>query len=469
NQSLEYYRQKGDKTGEVKCYNTLATSEYYQENFHEAKKLYEQAYSLRNFLPQNDKAKLYGNLGTTYERLGEIEKAVEFLQLALDSFQKMNNTEKVASMHYELGTAYLSHPGKSYEKAISNLEESLELFESLARPDDKLKALFRLSKAHRMNGELETAIDVMDDYHDLSRGIRNAYRDAVNYKMQLDEEVYKNDVLEQENQLEKAKNSRQQLLIIGLFIVLGLVAASVALAISRSQSQKKRKAAQNEVDTLMRNLEVKTHYARIAGQDEERIRIAQDLHDGVGSLIATAQVHHDGVEQKLDNLQEENKLQFLRGYALIGKAYEELRQISQNIQRPTLSKFGLKAELNALAQTIRETGKLEEVSLSTAGLEERLDNVVELKLYRIIQELISNVLKHAEAKSVVLKLKRLVDKLELEVKDDGKGFDLEYAKKNGGMGLKNIESRIHDLGGQVQFNSVKGQGTTIMADIPLAY
>ena len=124
------------------------------------------------------------------------------------------------------------------------------------------------------------------------------------------------------------------------------------------------------------------------------------------------------------------------------------------------------AQLEALADIIPSSGKLQ-VELVTHGLKERLDYGTELHIYRIVQELIHNVIKHAQAQNVTIQVNRFEDRVNVIVEDDGRGFDVESIRQKPGMGMQNLAARVHELSGFLQIDSRSGRGTTVSVDIPL--
>ena len=163
---------------------------------------------------------------------------------------------------------------------------------------------------------------------------------------------------------------------------------------------------------------METTYARLEGQDLERKRVARDLHDRIGSMLSTVKLFFASVDTKLEEFKEENQKHFHKANQLLDEACEEVRRIAHDMESGLLTKFGLKPELEALAETIKDSQQIE-ISLVTHGLQERLVNSLEVKSYRIIQELVSNVLKHAKATTLSIQLNRFDKVFNIIVEDNG--------------------------------------------------
>jgi len=141
-----------------------------------------------------------------------------------------------------------------------------------------------------------------------------------------------------------------------------------------------------------------------------------------------------------------------------------VRRISHDMVTTTLSRFGLAKAVEDLCDSVRVSGKLG-VELQLFGLEHRLERSVEITLYRIVQELVSNVLKHAHATELSIAVTRQPGRLSVMVADDGHGFEPATVEK--GIGLQNVRSRAATLGATVQFDSALGRGTTVSVECPV--
>ena len=195
----------------------------------------------------------------------------------------------------------------------------------------------------------------------------------------------------------------------------------------------------------------------LKGQEEERSRLAKDLHDGLGGLLS-------GVKFSLSNMKEnlivtpDNMAVFERSLDMIDTSIKELRRVAHNMMPEMLTKFGLDEALKDYCNTVNAT-KLLAVKYQSLGMETRLDKATEIIVYRIVQELLNNILKHAAASEVFVQLIRENDRLNIVVEDNGKGFDTAVLENNKGAGWVNIRSRVEYLKGQLDVHSEPGKGT----------
>jgi two-component system NarL family sensor kinase len=197
----------------------------------------------------------------------------------------------------------------------------------------------------------------------------------------------------------------------------------------------------------------------LKGQEEERSRLAKDLHDGLGGLLS-------GVKFSLSNMKdilivsEENRMVFERSLDLIDTSISELRRVAHNMMPEMLIKFGLDETLKEYCNTLNAT-KLLTVGYQSLGLDTRMENSVEIIIYRIIQELLNNVVKHAVASEVTVQIIKEDKRLNIVVEDNGKGFDTTKPENNKGAGLASIRSRVGYLKGQLDIHSETGKGTLV--------
>ncbi|MEN7550757.1 AAA family ATPase [Rapidithrix thailandica] len=201
--------------------------------------------------------------------------------------------------------------------------------------------------------------------------------------------------------------------------------------------------------------------AIVETQEQERKRIAEDLHDSLGSLLSTVKLQFTGLQEEVSNTKQSSYEKALHHLDL---ACGEVRRIAHNMLPGVLSKFGLATALQEYAEQVEESSSLR-VKLEIFGLKKRLKEPIEINLFRICQELIQNALKHAEASELSLQFIEYPEMLNVVVEDDGSGFDTQKACS--GMGLKNVASRVNYLKGTCEVESQTKQGTTVIINIPL--
>ncbi|MBK9492735.1 MAG: sensor histidine kinase [Haliscomenobacter sp.] len=230
-------------------------------------------------------------------------------------------------------------------------------------------------------------------------------------------------------------------------------------------ARKKEQVAIQQNLALLRQKELETQYARLEAQDLIQQKIGEELHDGVGSMLATVKMNLLTVEEVLDRLPTERIATYNQANRLLDEACDKVRTLSHEFGEALLKQFGLKAQLEALLEAIG-TSKIE-VELVTHGLNQRLDFQLELNLYRIIQELVHNVIKHAQATHISIQVSYFKENVNVVIDDNGRGFEVQSIQESPGLGMLSIQSRVNEHDGHIHFDSRPGRGTTVMIDIPL--
>ncbi len=249
-------------------------------------------------------------------------------------------------------------------------------------------------------------------------------------------------------------------LVTPILLLLALGIVGFVVRYQRRLIQQQQEMQELHVQSQQQALE-----AALLAQEEERRRIAGDLHDGVGTTLAIVKLHLNTLNQP--ELTQEATL-------LLDQAINEVRRISRNLLPAALQKFGLPFALEALARTIPADGPTQ-VSIEQLGTPRRLDAQYELTVYRVVQELMGNGLRHAHASQIQLTVVFNHEDLALRYVDNGIGFDPTLPDQpplpgtRTGLGLTNLRSRVGVLRGTLQHESAPGQGTKVWISLPLPY
>lgn len=224
----------------------------------------------------------------------------------------------------------------------------------------------------------------------------------------------------------------------------------------------KKQLAYQKVEDLLKKQELKSAYAMLEGKDQERKRIAEELHDNLGNILVSLNMYLDTYLSSADENRKKTIIQRVRD--LTSQASEETRKLSHRLDAVALKHFGLSAALNELFQTLEETQSIR-VKKSLL-VDDKFENEIAFNLYRIIQELVNNTLKHSQAKTISLELNQIRSEyISLIYQDDGVGFD--PGSNYVGLGLKNIRSRVEVFNGDLSIEPLK-KGVSFIIEIPLS-
>ena len=206
--------------------------------------------------------------------------------------------------------------------------------------------------------------------------------------------------------------------------------------------------------------------ATFRGQEEERKRLAEDMHDGIGTMLSITKMSLNQLERKLGG-EVQVGFEFQKTRSMIDETMTNVRRISRNLVPTTLERFGLLAALEELIDRAND-GELE-VQLVYPESAVQIPPALELMLYRIAQELVNNAIKHARARHITVQLLCIDNEIRLSVVDDGVGFDFDAIMENrqGGLGLRTIESRLNVVNGHVTFDVAPGRGSQIHVQVHL--
>ncbi|MBQ4819898.1 sensor histidine kinase [Aquimarina sp. MMG016] len=235
-----------------------------------------------------------------------------------------------------------------------------------------------------------------------------------------------------------------RIIIIGMVVIFLL---SLSVIIFFIVYQRRLLAQQKKHQKIETDYQKELLKTSILSQEEERTRIAKELHDDVGAMLTTTKLYFGQITSNLSPEELESITKKAGGF--LNDMINSVRTISQDLRPVILEKLGLMEAIQSLVQTINDSGKIK-ISFNDHTVH-TISKSKELNLYRIIQELITNTLKHAEASTVKIELKNEGDSLIVIYEDDGKGLDQKNLSHKKGLGLKNIESRLSVLSGTINF------------------
>ncbi len=441
-----------------KVYNSLGTIYEKNDDLDTALDYYKKSLDLKIKIDiQENQDVLYNNLGIVYEKKNELNKAFEQYQKSL-TIKQQNGLNNSAEVYNNMGNVMLHK--KEYQKAQEYYHKSLEKAQQANQQTTQLAVLRNLIGISTTLKQYDTSVLYNSQYNALRDSLESSYKSAFEIRALYDEDKKRAALNEsqQANLARIAANNRQQRTLIiallgGLFLL--------TLVYSFSKRVSKQKAS---IDYLLKDQEIKSINTMIATQDSERKRIAKELHDNLGSKLSVVKIHFKTVEEHLEQLQAEEVDNYQMANNLLDDACEEIRTIAHDMSSGILSNFGLSQAVQDLVVSI-ETANQIAIEYVDYGLEDRLDGKVELNIYRIVQELVSNVLRHAKATEMTLQILRNKEGLNIMAIDNGVGFNSHRVKK--GMGLQNIQTRLDDLSGTLEIDSTKGNGTTITIQIPI--
>lgn len=468
--SLRVFQDLGSNRHIAKATNNLGNIYLKTGELQKARSAFEQAMEIFTQLNSSSGiASAEQNLAMASKLNGEFIEAIDYLQSSLNRWNKLKNNQKIGEVTTQIGILLLSQA--KYLLAKQYLTEALPFI--VYNPDLEFDLYSGLARANESLGNFEEAA------FNYSKSLQ--YKDSLNYQQikwsnlerNYQEKSNKLSLLETENEvfLERQKKDRifMNALITG-FILLSLLFFALLqnkrIRRNKKDTEQQLKIKQKEIEYLLKDQELVSIHNILEIQEDERKRIAQDLHDRLGSMLSMVKVHFNNSNKKLNKIQKDNINAMEKAASLIDEACDEVRKIAHNLSSGVLKNFGLVAAIEDIKKTLINTGEYY-VEFVTHNISGRLPKDFEVTGYRIIQELISNIIRHAEASEISVQLLQKNDTLFIEVTDNGKGYDTSLEAQNTGMGFKNIQSRLYPLNGVIKVDSHKGKGTTVFVELPL--
>ncbi len=393
------------------------------------------------------------------------EIAAQYAGQTTAIYRSLGQVEQLAPALIWLGLIHNNQ--RKYREAATALEECVELSKKAKRKRVLASAYEQLAVAYQGQGNYQAAVEAMTEYTLLRNEIVDEDRLKLLAEMDAKYQASEKDKALKISALEIGQRKRQLGWLVALAVSLAALAAAVFFGLKNRMRANQRIAEQQdalrqqEIRQLEQANQLTALAAMLEGQEQERSRIASDLHDSLGGLLASIKSHFNAARQT--NAEE---AVFEKTNDMIDGASTEVRRIAHNMMPRALALSGLKGALEDLTQDLERQGlscQLELIGLDDLPLEPARN----VMIYRIVQELSHNAVKHAQASHLLLQAIQHEGRLTLLVEDDGKGFDVVAARLKKGLGLSSIESRVQFLKGEIEWDSVDGVGTTVSVSFPL--
>ncbi len=488
------------------AYNSIGNIYFSLAKYNEAIMYFEKALPL-----EKKRGNLLGvsinldNIGSVYEALGNNDKALNNYKNSLYYDLAIKNKAGEGICYNAIGNIYLKK--KLYKLAIFYFNKSLEIskgtgdliyvassYTSIANTYLQVKDYGRAIEAFQKGLEIAVKIGSKSQISIAYDGLSQCYQGKSDFNKALkfyqESVIYNDSILNEQNlqqiahleaEYDKEKKSQQikllekdkraailyklitTILFVAFFIsvIIGIV---VILQRRRIITQELNIKEQKIIDLEKERLLVATKSV-LKGEEIERGRLARELHDGLGGLLSGIKLSFNNIKENI-RVSPEHEGNFSKTLNLIDTSIKELRYIAHNLMPQALVKYGLKDALSDFCSNLSSNRNIN-ILFHYYGNEKRLSSSFEISIYRIVQELINNAIKHSKAKEIIVQL--IVDdsRLNISVQDNGVGFDTSLIKTVKSAGLANIYARVESNEGFIDIFSKHGEGTEITIDFPL--
>ena len=457
--SLAMQTEMRNKKGMASAYNNLGNMARELKDEPGALEYYFKAVELnketnnKNWLAFN-----YENIGNSYRDLKEFKKAIDYYTMSLALRKEIKEVRGTASSYASMGEMYFLQGDYNIAKEHALL--GYETAKKIGARLEIVKACYTLARADSALGDFKSAYFYQRMYTQFKDTILNEESSKQIAEMQTKYETEKKEqqigMLQQQEANQRLEISKQQLQIWVLIALTLLIVTSSLLFYNRYKQKQKQIMAQKLLE------EQALRYSSVVeAQENEKVRIARDLHDGVCQMLAATKMRFSNLNDDVQHHIPQRAGNYKECIDLLDEATTELRTVAHEIMPPALKEHGLEQALKNLAsQTFYPHTKY---SLEVFGKLPRLNSSAEINIYRVAQELFANVLKHAGATEVSIQLMATASRLSLVVEDNGKGFKSD---KPAGMGMNNINLRAQML--NAKFNIEPGPNGGTVATLTLA-
>jgi signal transduction histidine kinase len=400
----------------------------------------------------------YLNMGDMYLQREHWTKSKANFQKALPIFTRLEADDAICTAKIGLGLIALRE--KNYREAEKLAAEALEIARRNKILLTERRALSLIKDLALVNGDLAVVQRLDAACDSIDKVMTNDAVLLVTEELNIKYETEKKEM--QITTLQEEKRLMVWLSVAGGAVLLLALAAFFFLWRWTMQKQrlaeKQKELAEQQVKQLEQEKQLIATQAVLDGEVQERIRLARDLHDSLGSILAAAKYNLLGIKQ-ISLLGKDEQECYGKTVSLLDDSMNEMRRVAHHLMPDALSRFGLKPAISDFCDT------LPSIQFVWYGDESRFDAKLEEVVYRIIHELISNALKHSGASHIFVQVIQEPRRIAFTVQDDGNGFDPETAAA--GMGLSNIRTRVASFGGIMNINSKAGEGTETNIEFPL--
>ena len=475
--ALSLLREKENASEErLTLYVNAARNALFAKEYQQSKMMLDTASMIANLIPNSIYVPMYHTVaGSYYAATKNFGKAHEHLSEGLARAKTLNNDELISTLLYDQFKAY--QQDGQHMNAKDKLLEVLPYIEKTASLANKQMVYYHFATSTAALNQYQEAVKWYEAYKVVTDSLFSNKNRA-----QILELERKYQTTEKEKELLKIKSQHQeQSLALQKNRSIAFISASLCMLLFvlgftwyRTQQSKKRLLEQKE---LLLQEELKSHQqeskiqlynAMLQGEERERSRLARDLHDGMGGMLAS-------VKMKLSAVTDHMGLQQVDAAAIgdlqtiisqLDLSVNELRRVSHNLMPDSLLYRGLEDALKDLCKSMAQSDIA--IDFQSAALRGNYSHPFLMSVYRIVQELLTNALKHSEADQVWVQCSEDDDILYLSVEDNGTGFKQSTENVNHtGMGLSNIRNRIALLNGHLEIDTSPGKGSSFHVQLPM--
>jgi signal transduction histidine kinase/Tfp pilus assembly protein PilF len=467
--SMEITQEIGDLKVLKKGYINIGAIHQHNKEFIEALEFYEKGYNIAvEVNDQHDINLTLHNIAQVYVIQGKLDKAEEYYNKSLAFEEKFGNKRGVAIDYINLGNLY--NKRKNFSKSLMFFNSAIQITKDNGYVKELETAFGGISEMFAESGQYEKAYNSSLEFIEIKDSLLNKENaknfaelrtkyETVEKEKALAEEKIKTEVLGKEKAEVELKAANRSKWILGLLAIIVFVVLIFMVVV-----QKNKRKSQADKDAAIILERDKGTKAVFNAQEEERKRISKDLHDGVGQQLSGLKMAFQKLGSELKTSLPEKEVELEKLSQILSESADEVRSISHQMMPKALTQLGL---IEAVDDMLSKSLGISQIKFQFEhfGIKERLEERIEISLYRVVQELVNNIIKHSQADTVSVQLFKNSGKVILIVEDNGTGIK---GNSGDGHGLLNIKSRINTLHGEINLEPSPKSGTLATIRIPLA-
>jgi signal transduction histidine kinase len=404
----------------------------------------------------------FNNIGNTLMKTGQYVQAEQYLLTSLKLARKINSPYTYAGSFTNLGQ--LKTKQRNFRQAEIYFDSALQYALASQNLEKIRDTYFDLYTFNKERGDLQQALAYQDKFYVLKDSIFKTERlkTVSELETKYQTSIKDKQILEQYTELKEREDQFNKAVMVGVFLIVLIGMLVIILILNKGRFKRKQELLEKELEIQLQEASIQ---AALSSQELERKRFAQDLHDGMGQLISSLRLLLGNINS--DSSMESKVEVVSKSEKIIDEMQKEIRGIAFNLMPQTLIQFGLVPALKEMALRITSSGQVI-VSVISFDVPERLSEVQEISLYRIIQEWVNNILKYAQAPKIEIQLVGHEKELSITIEDTGKGFDTHVLEQGSGNGWRNIMSRVKLIHGELEIDSSPNRkGTTLIIRVPV--
>lgn len=401
-----------------------------------------------------------------YDGIGKYTEATRYFNNVITLARRKQYPEYEMYAYMGLAEHYLKT--RNYTAAGQMIDSGLKLAAELGTRFEEKDLLLKGAQVKEHTGDYKAALELFRQASVLNDSISGENHRIAVANNEARYEFNKKELAIQKLLAEKELSDTriQQQRIITAAVAFGGMLLLLILFLIYRNTRQRQKIQKQRIYELETEKKLTATEAIIQGEEQERSRLAKDLHDGLGGMLS-------GVKYTLHNMKDnliltqDNARAFEHSLQLLDSSISEMRRVAHNMMPESLLTFGLDSALRDFCSQLNTSGmvNLSYQSFGIAGQEP--EKSLSITIYRVVQELLNNTMKHAAAQNIIVQVSAEAKHITLTVEDDGKGFDTRLLQQSGGMGWKNIRSRLSYHNGRLDVRSSPDKGTSVYIEFPL--